>query len=141
MLAGMEVGMYNSIGYIAQVVGLKTTTASKASFDPVPFCFELRPSGRERRNFCIFAFISNHDFGRGRRRGGCFSLFPELAGPTLTNLLARSDRQALGIRSDKQERYESVAGPTKRLSSRGLNRIVGIEQRVRSQSYEEIQSM
>jgi len=31
-LAGMEIGMYNSIGYIAQAVGLKTTTASKSAF-------------------------------------------------------------------------------------------------------------
>ena len=28
-LVGMEIGMYASIGYIAQAVGLKTTTASK----------------------------------------------------------------------------------------------------------------
>ena len=28
-LAGMEIGLYNSIGYIAQAVGLRTTTASK----------------------------------------------------------------------------------------------------------------
>ena len=31
-LAGMEIGMYNAIGYIAQAVGLKTTTASKSAF-------------------------------------------------------------------------------------------------------------
>mmetsp|Transcript_4689 Transcript_4689/g.10328 ORF Transcript_4689/g.10328 Transcript_4689/m.10328 type:complete len:570 (-) Transcript_4689:37-1746(-) len=31
-LAGMEIGLYNSIGYIAQAVGLKTTTASKSAF-------------------------------------------------------------------------------------------------------------
>ncbi|KAL3823044.1 hypothetical protein ACHAXA_005232 [Cyclostephanos tholiformis] len=31
-LAGMEIGLYNSIGYLAQAVGLKTTTASKSAF-------------------------------------------------------------------------------------------------------------
>ncbi|KAL7533937.1 hypothetical protein ACHAXR_005535 [Thalassiosira sp. AJA248-18] len=31
-LAGMEIGMYNAIGYIAQAEGLKTTTASKSAF-------------------------------------------------------------------------------------------------------------
>lgn len=31
-LAGMEIGMYASVGYIAQAVGLKTTTASKSAF-------------------------------------------------------------------------------------------------------------
>ena len=30
-LAGMEIGLYNSVGYLAQAVGLKTTTASKVS--------------------------------------------------------------------------------------------------------------
>jgi len=30
-LAGMEIGVYTSVGYIAQAVGLKTTTASKVS--------------------------------------------------------------------------------------------------------------
>jgi len=32
VLAGMEIGVYNSIGYIAQAVGLKTTCASKSAF-------------------------------------------------------------------------------------------------------------
>ena len=31
-LAGMEIGLYNSVGYLAQAVGLKTTTASKVSY-------------------------------------------------------------------------------------------------------------
>ncbi|KAL7530526.1 hypothetical protein ACHAWF_003413, partial [Thalassiosira exigua] len=31
-LVGMEIGAYNSIGYIAQAAGLKTTTASKSAF-------------------------------------------------------------------------------------------------------------
>ena len=31
-LSGMEIGLYNSIGYIAQAVGLKDTSASKSAF-------------------------------------------------------------------------------------------------------------
>lgn len=31
-LGGLEVGMWNSIGYVAQAVGLETTTASKSAF-------------------------------------------------------------------------------------------------------------
>lgn len=31
-LVGMEIGMYAAVGYIAQAVGLKTTTASKSAF-------------------------------------------------------------------------------------------------------------
>lgn len=30
-LAGIEIGLYNSVGYISQAIGLKTTTASKVS--------------------------------------------------------------------------------------------------------------
>ena len=32
VLAGMEVGLYNGIGYVAQAVGLQTTDASKSAF-------------------------------------------------------------------------------------------------------------
>jgi hypothetical protein len=40
-LAGMEIGLYNSIGYLAQAVGLKTTTASKVSSMLVFFVYYL----------------------------------------------------------------------------------------------------
>ena len=38
-LAGMEIGVWVSMGYIAQAVGLQTTTASKAS-DHLFFCIK-----------------------------------------------------------------------------------------------------
>ena len=39
-LAGMEIGMYNSIGYITQAVGLKTIPANKVSTNNETFlCF------------------------------------------------------------------------------------------------------
>ena len=41
-LAGMEIGMYNSIGYIAQAVGLKTTTASKVRSFQLYYLLYLR---------------------------------------------------------------------------------------------------
>jgi hypothetical protein len=38
-LAGMEIGMYNAIGYISQAVGLKTIPANKVSLYFINVCF------------------------------------------------------------------------------------------------------
>lgn len=51
-LAGMEIGVYNSIGYITQAVGLKTIAANKVSFDRAL----LVSLTDDSRQFCFLCF-------------------------------------------------------------------------------------